>query len=862
MELFASCSSLEYDVSDEGETNKEDEEEGKLVPMAFQQDETMIDDIPSPTSTARPPGCKAETNSDGKVNRGSKEVLHANSQVERKPSFNGTSVDETTGKHELSEGNMTEATAGSVSHSTSETVLTPKGHGRRHNDSSKPSSSSGGRRHSRRLASRASSFKSPKPESGTSLRKHRSLVPSSLASPEGRIEDGKELPSAPTLTPSAPNNHSVSNEQSKGSAAEFPVQFDEATETEVSWKRVSAAFSKHGNMGGYFEKLDLKFSNEDSSPEKDSNGEYARAPTESTGKKPKKSGNGIKKLFGLKSPKKNSSKKGASDLEGAAITMEELNSILSSPKPIESPRKSKSMRAARSADMSNELVIDLDFPEIPLHKEMRLDDIRREAKAVQPMGWKRETKPSSVQQMTWKRETRNAGHPKEEGSSQSPSRKTNHRLSGRADRDGQVAKARSHSNTMRRKRSSRDSTEDRTSSHRSSRRNHGHVDRWVSSDQSKESKPSSRSLIENGQDQREKRSSRRPEYEPVNNTDHFQDRLNISDSSEKNEDQLDEYDEAVGNHAEKRPSHGSRRKRAPFKKSDSGSDGRSSSSYCDEPEERKSSHPHQSVGRRRRTSGRLEGSSPEPASKEEKFDVDDDGRIDSPMLEDYQHIDLIPDHTDQESEVFCGNEPMFSGDIKEEESHTASSLTELHSVSTPFVSKRPRASHHRRPPRSSSGGSKSLRADMDRALSLRDVKRDGDKRHEISSISSRRHRLTRGNSDSQFTTKINGPKMVSVNEDEAVTSDNYYDESIAKVNDQNGAIEIDNTRKTPSLAESLERNSLLNHKLFDDGQQTVVSDDGSQWFEGSVSCLNIKSAASVAAPQLVFDSKLSKIENA
>jgi hypothetical protein len=68
-------------------------------------------------------------------------------------------------------------------------------------------------------------------------------------------------------------------------------------------------------------------------------------------------------------------------------------------------------------------------------------------------------------------------------------------------------------------------------------------------------------------------------------------------------------------------------------------------------------------------------------------------------------------------------------------------------------------------------------------------------------------------------------------------------------------------QKAPSLTESLKKGSKLNIRLFDeDGQETVGTDDNSLWLEqGSVTGLEIKSSASVAAPQLVFDHTMSRI---
>jgi hypothetical protein len=78
---------------------------------------------------------------------------------------------------------------------------------------------------------------------------------------------------------------------------------------------------------------------------------------------------------------------------------------------------------------------------------------------------------------------------------------------------------------------------------------------------------------------------------------------------------------------------------------------------------------------------------------------------------------------------------------------------------------------------------------------------------------------------------------------------------------ENESPKDDERKKVPSLAESLERGSDLNRQLFDhDGQETVLTDDGSCWLDQcSVSGLNIRSSASVVAPQLSFDPSMTKI---
>jgi hypothetical protein len=62
-------------------------------------------------------------------------------------------------------------------------------------------------------------------------------------------------------------------------------------------------------------------------------------------------------------------------------------------------------------------------------------------------------------------------------------------------------------------------------------------------------------------------------------------------------------------------------------------------------------------------------------------------------------------------------------------------------------------------------------------------------------------------------------------------------------------------RSSMSLAEALDRESAMHGRLFDDdGQQTVITDDGSLWLheDGTAAVSKIRSSASVCAPQLDF----------
>jgi hypothetical protein len=117
--------------------------------------------------------------------------------------------------------------------------------------------------------------------------------------------------------------------------------------------------------------------------------------------------------------------------------------------------------------------------------------------------------------------------------------------------------------------------------------------------------------------------------------------------------------------------------------------------------------------------------------------------------------------------------------------------------------------------------------------------------------------MSRARSERNFTGSRNSLKMAVLNEDQPMTTDNHIEPELDTMIE--GDIDKEENKvqkkKNPSLAESLERGSELNSKLFhDEDHKTVVTDDGSLWLDqGSVSCLNIQSSASVAAPQFTWN---------
>jgi len=79
-------------------------------------------------------------------------------------------------------------------------------------------------------------------------------------------------------------------------------------------------------------------------------------------------------------------------------------------------------------------------------------------------------------------------------------------------------------------------------------------------------------------------------------------------------------------------------------------------------------------------------------------------------------------------------------------------------------------------------------------------------------------------------------------------SDDEYEEELAPLKE-------DVPRSSLTLGEALDRGSKMHDRLFDDdGQQTVITDDGSLWLneDGTEAVSKIRSSASVCAPQLDF----------
>lgn len=157
----------------------------------------------------------------------------------------------------------------------------------------------------------------------------------------------------------------------------------------ASWKRLSQAFEKDdGAMDGYFSKLQEQQADEDGPASNREKSELSFTEEAPPNQKDAGSKSRIKKLFGLhRSPTKASPKpkaeKGNSHVVDPTLIMEELNSMLVCGPILEPIKRSKSLQADHYSDDMSE-VNSIEFPEIPKEKEMSLDDIRKD------LTWRRE----------------------------------------------------------------------------------------------------------------------------------------------------------------------------------------------------------------------------------------------------------------------------------------------------------------------------------------------------------------------------------------------------------------------------------------------------------------------------------------
>ncbi|KAL3922734.1 MAG: hypothetical protein SGILL_002045 [Bacillariaceae sp.] len=143
-----------------------------------------------------------------------------------------------------------------------------------------------------------------------------------------------------------------------------------------------------GAMGGYFSKLVEKMEGDEVPPESTSSEANDGVVENEDGKKGSslfKTPIGIKKLFSLNrasTPRETSNpSKQNSNNDEKVNDLAMFTAFISSPKPVDPVRKSDSSRAKRNVqegDEDDEIETEMDFPEIPLEKQTRLDDIRKE----------------------------------------------------------------------------------------------------------------------------------------------------------------------------------------------------------------------------------------------------------------------------------------------------------------------------------------------------------------------------------------------------------------------------------------------------------------------------------------------------
>ncbi len=247
--------------------------------------------------------------------------------------------------------------------------------------------------------------------------------------------------------------------------------------------------------------------------------------------------------------------------------------------------------------------------------------------------------------------------------------------------------------------------------------------------------------------------------------------------------------------------------------------------------------------------------------------------------------------SDGELNASCLDKSSGLSNIREEvllQDHPSLLVKDSEDLSNSMTARRHRSSHHRRQPASGISAKRgsavraSPRVELSRSRSLTNMdQKPGAVNMTLTGHGSRR--VARGKSEKQIQGLAESPTRTKatlarnkecdfVDVPDGDINANVQPDGVACAADD-GADKIDTvadvvedekedrpekakTAKSQhvSLDDTLERGSLLNSRLFeDDGQQTVLTDDGSVWFDqGSVAYANIRSSASVSAPQLVF----------
>ncbi|KAG7356961.1 hypothetical protein IV203_001649 [Nitzschia inconspicua] len=602
----------------------------------------------------------------------------------------------------------------------------------------------------------------------------------------------------------------------------FSTIVKEAAEAETSWKRVSHAFEgDDGAMGGYFAKLIEKMEAEGSPSEADVEESDGHSDKEAQKKTNKfKTPQRFRKFFSLgRSPRDNQFEvQNENSYEEENITdMAMFTAFISSPKASDSPRRSQRKHFQQSSNDGSNSKLE-DFPEIPLEKQTRLDDIRKE------VNWKRE---NSSSEQTNPSKTRSSH-------SRSSTRRSSTNHNTKSSSDGRRASTRDPGspgkwNSTHRRGSKRENVDKSSSVGDESIPPHSVSNRrsrnlkltdgesgvneqlYRSSDRICRTKGcSSRSSSEHpGKPESQKKLEDCPPDMPMpfSEVDKIPSCRRFGDSIEP-----PTLDESV--HRNEKPI-------ASFVEDNSGSrKKRISSGRIDT----RGLSSHSSHSRRKRSSGKRR---PERSSSDHDNSERSEIITESTSTNHFSSLHELDTSVTNNSEK---DQFLLAQNLASEPTFLA-------------ISRRTRSSHNPK------------QALLMRSLSVSNVHKGYLNSREIKKPTS--YRINRQ------TSEIKLRSVSEVDECGGETSD----EDFTLMGNKHVGTQIDDAlaaerkKKLPSLLESLNRGSELNIRLFDsDGQETVVTDDGSMWFDqGSVSGLEIKSSASVSAPQLLFDQKMTRI---
>jgi hypothetical protein len=595
-------------------------------------------------------------------------------------------------------------------------------------------------------------------------------------------------------------------------------------ETETSWQRVSQAFeSDNGTMGGYFAKLLEKMEVEGESPgnlQTDTNDEDGAHDQKKNNKF--KTPKGLRKFFsiGRSSHEHVSAEDTGIVPETNPSDIDMFTAFISSPTAVDSPARTARKHVPHSFEDASDTNLD-DFPEIPTEKQTRLDDIRREVNCDREgslddlpthpsnpkLGHTKTSTRRSPADYTLKASDVRRGPIKDPGS---PGKSNStHRRGGKRESFDYPSKLQDesiprHSMSNRRTRTLRP-IETKTSSNEQVSR---------SSHRSRRSRTSSSLSSPDQQTNPDPESDLKEDLGESNETKAEEDR---QPSSRCVSEAPDPPDIEQSSRINDRSASASKKDNAPSRRK------RISSGRIDT----KGVSLHSAHGRHKRTTGSNRSDRPSERS----------------------NTDLSHRTGESSNTIDARTQGSMEKDSVSDQNKTSHSKSLLVQSlgSEPFS---PSISRRTRP-----GHSQQKQALLMRASSMSNVHKGSVTTRDVRRPTSLR--ITRHTSES---------KLGTVNEMTAECGGEMAEEDLLEDDDEHLFSRAKDTplseskKKLPSLAESLERGSELNIRLFDDGQETVMTDDGSLWFEqGSISGLEIKSSASIAAPQLVFDHTMTRI---